>query len=74
MSIHCEKHTNGEERDPLVAEAHEGGHHAGDARRVVDADLGLAVRVRREVDDRRAAIGKPPRKFRKSSASAAALS
>ena len=44
----------GEERDPPVAQADERADHRRDPRGVVDADLGLAARVRREVDDRRA--------------------
>jgi hypothetical protein len=35
-----------------VAERHEGGDHARDTAGVVDADLGLTERVRRQVDDR----------------------
>ena len=44
----------GQERDPAMAQRDKGGDHRRDPGRVVDADLGLAQRVRREVDDRRA--------------------
>ena len=53
----------GKERDPPMTETDQRGHHGGDPRGIVDADVRLAECVRRQVNDRRAVglLRHPPR-------------
>ena len=51
---HVQRRRAGQERDPPVAQLDQRRDHPLDAGRVVDADVGLAEGVRREVHDRRA--------------------